>query len=168
MVHPPATVRALWRVLDDESKVAVGLGLLAGLRASETFAADASWVHGDELHVPVRKTGEWNRTWLVETLRDILPATGPLVTASRNQVGHRLRKAAAKIGIDPPNIGPGAFRHHCASYAADAGYSTEQIRLVLSHQTGTMTDRYIHSQSIKTKREILTTVERVVFTDTHQ
>ena len=163
-VHPPEMVHKIWSLVTPPVRVAVGLCLLAGLRASEAFAADASWVHGSELYVPVRKTSEWNRTWLVKTLRDLLPDDGPLVSCAAITVRRQLYAASMELGIMPPYWGPGVFRHYCASYAADAGFSPEQIRLVLAHQTGTVTDRYIRSQSIKTKRKILEAVERSVFT----
>jgi integrase len=167
VVRPPDVVRKLWAELTGPAKVAVALCLFAGLRRSEAFAADASWVQGSELRVVVRKTAEHNRTHLVKTLRAILPKRGRLVAATEGQVCRAIATASKRAGIKPPYTGPGVFRHHCASYAADAGYSPEQIRLVLAHQTGTVTDRYIHSQSIKLKRKILEAVEKTVFTKAH-
>lgn len=162
-VHPPATVARLWRDLDDPARVAVGLCLLAGLRASEAFSAEASWVRVDdgELWVPIRKVGAWNRTALVPTLAAILPSDGPLVRTSEAQVRYTLEEASKRLGVSPTWKGPGAFRHHCATWAVEAGASRDQVREVLSHQAGTVTDRYIHSQAVKVKRTVLEMVERV-------
>ncbi len=72
-----------------------------------------------------------------------------------------LRKASEALGIDPPYSGPGAFRHHCSTWAVDEGCDRAQVREVLSHSLGTVTDRYVHSQAITIKRRVLEKVEGV-------
>ena len=162
MVQAPAVVALLWRELSPPARAAVGLCLLAGMRASEATAAEASWVHGEELWVPVRKTGGWNRTALVATLAAARPRERKLVTVDDAPLRYELEKVSKRHGITPPYRGPGAFRHHCATWAVDAGCTRDQVREVLSHQGGTVTDRYVHSQAVAIKRRVLETVEGVL------
>ena len=164
MVRTPREVGALWIELPLPARQAVGLCLLAGLRAEEAFRAESGWLRrrDREIWAPIVKTGEWNRTALVDTLADILPTEGPLVTASRNTVKDMLVRASARVGLSPAYSGPGAFRHHCATWAIDAGYTEADVKLILSHATGSVTARYIHSQSIGRKRAILETVEKLL------
>lgn len=163
-VQPVAVVRALWPLLQPETRVAVGLCLLAGVRAAECFRATAEWVHGDELHVEIQKAeGGVNRTHLVKTLREILPTTGQLVTATPNAIRHDLEAASEKLSINPPYTGPGAFRHHCATYIVECGFTLEDVRLVLGHRQGGVTGRYVHSQRIEKKKIVLEAVEAYVF-----
>jgi integrase len=167
-VLPASRVAVLWRHLDgNPAQVAVGLCLLAGLRASEAAAATADWVQGDELHVRVRKTGTANRTAIVPTLGAILPKEGKLVQASENEVCQALRTASRLAGITPAYTGPGAFRHHCATWAHEAGYTQEQVALLLAHKRPGVTGRYLHAQAIGLKREILLRVERTLTDSLH-
>ncbi len=162
-VQPPADVRKLWHALSSPAQCAVGLCLFAGFRAEEVWRAHVSWVHGDEIDCEMEKSGgETNRTWLVETMRDILPARGKLVTKSEAAIRYELEKASTEFGITPTYKGPGAFRGHCSTYAADLGFPRDEIKLVLGHQFGDVTDRYIHSQQIEKKRKLLEAVERHV------
>jgi hypothetical protein len=163
-VQPPGDVRKLWHALTQPVQCAVGLCLFAGFRAEEVWRAHASWIHGDEIDCEMEKSGgDTNRTWLVGTLRDILPARGKLVTKSESAIRYELERESAKLDITPPYMGPGAFRGHCSTYAADLGFPRDEIKLVLGHQFGDVTDRYIHSQQIEKKRKLLEAVERHVF-----
>jgi hypothetical protein len=163
-VHPPAVVRGLWDRLSTPTRCAVGLCLFAGFRAEEVLRAHASWVHGEEIDCEMEKSGgDTNRTWLVKTMRDILPKRGNLVTVSKNVIRHELEDLSIELKIDPPYRGPGSFRGHCSTYAADLGFARDEIKLVLGHQFGDVTDRYIHSQQIAKKRKLLEAVEKHVF-----
>lgn len=163
-VHPVDTVRRVWEELSTEARCAVGLCLLAGFRAEEVFRAEASWVHGNEIDCEIEKSGgETNRTWLVETLRDILPKKGKLITKSQSAIRYEIEAVSKRLKIVPPYLGPGAFRGHCSTYATDLGFSREECKLVLGHQFGDVTDRYIHSQQIEKKRKLLEAVEKYVF-----
>jgi integrase len=163
-VHPPSDVAGLWHTLTSPARCAVGLCLLTGMRAEEVWRADASWVHGDEIDTEIEKSGgETNRTWLVKTLRDILPKRGPLVTVAQGVIRHEIKRNSKMLKIDPPFGGPGVFRHHCATYATDLGIPRDHVKLVLGHQFGDVTDRYLHSQEIEKKRQVLEAVERHVF-----
>jgi len=161
-VRPPEEVARLWVLLEGPTQVAVGLCLFAGMRASEAMAATVSWCQWRlrELRIPVRKTGTLNRTALVDTLAELLPREGRLVQASENQVCHALRQASAKAGIEPEYSGPGAFRHHCATWAHELGYTSDQVALVLAHRQQGVTARYLHAQAVSLKREILEAVEQ--------
>jgi len=162
-VHPVETVRALWERLSKPTKCAVGLCLFAGFRAEEVWRADASWIHGSEIDCEIEKSGgETNRTWLVETLREILPKSGKLVRKSEPAIRYELEKLSKDLKITPPYLGPGAFRGHCSTYATDLGFSREECKLVLGHQFGDVTDRYIHSQQIEKKKKLLEAVEKYV------
>lgn len=162
-VHPVETVSALWRGLSRPTKCAVGLCLFAGFRAEEVWRADASWVHGSEIDCEIEKSGgETNRTWLVKTLCDILPKTGKLVRKSESAVRYELEAASKALKITPPYLGPGAFRGHCSTYATELGFSRDECKLVLGHQFGDVTDRYIHSQQIEKKKKVLEAVEKYV------
>jgi len=162
-VHPPETVAKLWHELTRPTQIAMGLCLLAGLRAEDTKRADASMVKDRVLALPRTKTGAFT-TWLVDTLVDILPKSGKLVTKTDVAVRYELEKTSKALGIDPPILGPGVFRHHCATYAADNGaWSDSDIKAVLGHGKGDVTTRYRRSDQIPLKREILECVERVAF-----
>jgi integrase len=162
-VHQVETVQKLWSRLSRPTRCAVGLCLFAGFRAEEVWRAEASWVHGDEIDCEIEKSGgETNRTWLVKTLRDILPKTGKLVRKSESAIRYELEAASKALGIIPPYLGPGAFRGHCSTYATELGYSREECKLVLGHQFGDVTDRYIHSQQIEKKKKVLEAVEKYV------
>ena len=69
------------------------------------------------------------------------------------------------MGIDPTYKGPGAFRGHCSTYATDLGFSRDDVKLVIGHQYGDATDRYIHSQQIEKKKKVLEAVEKLVLKD---
>lgn len=161
-VHSPAQLRTLWDTLSPPARVPLGLCLLAGLRASEAMAAVPAWrVGDDELEVRVRKTEGWNRTWLCPTLREALAAAPLPVAVDLNALQRELVAGSRTAGITPPLTGPGAGRHHCATWAVDAGCTRDQVREVLSHASGSVTDRYVHSHAIATKRRVLEAVERV-------
>lgn len=163
-VQPVEVVRAIWPTLSRETQCAVGLCLLAGMRAAEAYRAEASWVAGEILTNLMHKSeGDTNRTYLVATLRDILPADGPLVAKPERAVQYELTKASAALKIVPLYNGPGAFRHHCSTYAVELGFTLEDVRLVLGHQQGGVTDRYIHSQRIQKKKSVLEAVEEFIF-----
>jgi len=163
-VQPPTVVSELWHTLSSPAQCAVGLCLFAGFRAEEVWRANASWIHGEEIDCEMEKSGgDTNRTWLVETLRGVLPKRGKLVTKPEAAIRYELEKASTDLGITPTYKGPGAFRGHCSTYAADLGFSRDEIKLVLGHQFGDVTDRYIHSQQIEKKRKLLEAVEKCVF-----
>ena len=162
-VHPPEVVRAIWPRLSRPTQCAVGLCLFAAFRAAEVQRATAAWVHGNEIDCEIEKSGgDQNRTWLVGTLRDILPKRGKLVTKRKPQIEWELLSLSRELGIDPPYRGPGAFRHHCSTYAIDLGYPRDHVKLVLGHRFGDVTDRYLHSQQIEKKRRTLEAVESLV------
>ena len=163
-VHPVEQIRAVILEASEPVFCAVGLCLFAGMRAAEAWRADASWVRGEHIAVEMLKAGgEVNVTYLVEPLRDRLPKSGPLVTASEWQVGYELEKLSKKHGISPALRGPGIFRHHCATYAAELGFTREDRKLVLGHRFGDVTDRYVHSQEIGRKKKVLEAVAGYVF-----
>lgn len=162
-VQPVEAVRALWGALPARAKPAMGLCLLAGIRAAEAYRATSDWVHGRELHVENRKNQDTNRTWIVDTLHEVLPAEGPLVAERPSKIEGLLRYYSHQVELERPYTGPGAFRHHCATYIIDLGYTTDDVRLILGHTHGGVTDRYLHSQQIARKREILEALERYVF-----
>lgn len=161
MVRTPEEVARFWALLDSDARAAVGLCLLAGLRASEALAGTAAWLRREqgEIYVPLRKTGGWNRTALVPLLAEVLPAAGPLVRRTKSALAAVLRRASVAAGLDPPYTGPGAMRHHCATWAHELGYTRDQIALVLGHGRPGATGRYLHTQAVGLKREILTAVE---------
>jgi integrase len=162
-VLPPEVVREILQNVPEPVLCAVGLCLFAGMRAEEVWRADASWVHGDEIDVAMHKSGgDTNRTWLVETLRNVLPKKGPLVARHKWSVTYEMTKVSEKLDIEPRLYGPGIFRHCCATYATELGFPRDNIKLVLGHQFGDVTDRYLHSQQIAKKRAILEAVERYI------
>jgi len=164
LVRTPDEIALLWFHLSREARAGVGLCLLAGLRAAETYRADATWCRWKqkELWVPITKTNTWNRTALTDTLSKLLPRSGPLLTLTENQLRTQLIHASKSAGIHPPYQGPGAFRHHAATWAIDSGHTKEHVKLILSHASGSVTDRYIHTQSITQKRKVLQTVETLL------
>lgn len=156
-VYAVEQVRAFWHALEPDFRSAVGLSLFAGIRAAEVWRASAEWVHGRELHVELRKTGDSNRTWIVDTLAEVLPVTGLLAPHGLEPTRRAIQRAAKVVGIDVS--GPGHFRHHCATYATDLGFSRDAVKLVLGHRFGDVTSQYIHSQQLTAKRTLLEAVE---------
>jgi hypothetical protein len=63
------------------------------------------------------------------------------------------------IGLEPSIQGPGVFRHCAATWLAELGYGRDDLRLILSHAHGDVTDRYRHGQAIGRKREMLRKLE---------
>jgi integrase len=53
------------------------------------------------------------------------------------------------------------MRHHCATWAVDGGYTRDQVALVLGHARPGATTRYVHSQAVAVKSEVLEYVESV-------
>lgn len=158
-VYPVELVRNLVSAASEPVFCAVGLCLFAGMRAAEAWRAEAGWVRDDLIEIQVLKAGgDVNVTYLVPALRERLPRAGPLVTANEAAVRYELEKLSKKVGISPPVLGPGIFRHHCATYAAELGFTREDRKLVLGHRFGDVTDRYVHSQEIGRKRKVLEAV----------
>jgi integrase len=163
-VYTVNLVRELLQGLSGPSACAVGLCLLAGIRAAEAWRAEASWVRGEHLDVYVRKNGgDVNTTYLVPTLRAMLPASGKLVRKHEAAVRYEIEQVSKRVGFNPPVKGPGAFRHACATYASELGCSRDDIKLVLGHRYGDVTDRYLHSQQVERKRAVLERVEGYVW-----
>jgi integrase len=161
-VHPPEVVRKLWDSLSQPSRCAVGLTLLCALRAEDAWRAEASWVNGRVLTLPYTKTGAFS-TWIVDTLFDVLPKKGPLVTLTSSGVRMELERVSKRLKISPPYRGVGSFRHHSATFAIDhCGYHHEDVKAILGHGK-TITDRYKRTEQIPLKRKLLEDVERVVF-----
>lgn len=162
-VRTPAEVARLWLELEPEVLPAVGLCLLAGLRASEAYAATSEWLRREEgeLLVRLRKTGGWNRTALVGMLAEVLPGEGPLVTLGEGQVRAALARGCRRAGLSPAYAGVGAFRHHCGTWAHELGHSREEVGLVLGHSRPGATGRYLHSQAVVAKRRVLEAVEEL-------
>jgi integrase len=162
-VYPPEVVRELLQRLPESSLRAVSLCLFVGMRAEEVWRADTSWIHDNEIEVAMQKSGgDTNRTWLVESVRKLLPADGKLIEGPWHATAHEIRRTSAELGFAPPIYGPGIFRHHCSTYGIELGFPRDQVKLVLGHQFGDVTDRYIHSQQITKKREVLEAVEGYV------
>jgi integrase len=141
----------------------MGLCLLAGWRAQEALRARADWCdwRARELYLPEEGTKEHepNRTAMVATLARILPRKGRLVAATKGQVTAQFKRASAAIGLEPSIQGPGIFRHCAATWLAELGYGRDDLRLILSHAHGDVTDRYRHGQAIGRKREMLRKLE---------
>lgn len=166
LVRSPEEVGSLWVRLSPETQAAVALGLFAGMRASEVYRADASWLRRDqrEIWIPVRKRRDPMKTALVDTLAELLPELGPLVTVRKGVVDYELQSACATCGLSPPYRGPGAFRHHCATWGVEYSggrFTVEDARMVLGHHQAGATARYVHSQQVERKRQFLEVVERI-------
>lgn len=175
MVHSMDEIARLWLATPLWARPAIGLGLFAGMRAETALRATADWVNrqSQQIYIPgdAMKKGRPQRMWLCKTLLEVLPESGRLIQPPnrqsssltneqvRNAVMRVLRKASKDIGLEPPIMGHGVFRHHCATFLADLGIDINLIRLVLSHAYGTVTDRYIQTQCITAKREAVEALE---------
>jgi len=165
----PQEVRALWGYLPLEVRVVSGLCLFAGLRASEAFRVQQSWINrGDKiLEVLTRKRRDTLRTALVDTLADLLPESGPVVRVDEYECDRALQKASQAVGIKPPFRGPGIFRHHCGTWGidySDGKFNKTHAMMVLGHQTGGVTGRYLDTQLVTQKRQFLEAVESAFLT----
>lgn len=153
----------LWLQLEPSARAAMGLCLLAGWRAQEALRATAAWCdwRARELYLPEEGTKERepNRTAMVATLAKVLPRKGRLVAATKGQVTAAFKRASAAIGLHPSIQGPGLFRHCAATWLTELGFGRDDLRLILSHAHGDVTDRYRHSQVIGRKREMLRKLE---------
>ena len=166
LVRSPGEVGRVWVRLSPETQAAVALALLAGMRASEVYRADAEWLRRDqrEIWIPVRKRRDPMKTALVDTLAGLLPAGGKLVQARKGVVDYELHSASVACGLAPPYRGPGAFRHHCATWGVEYGggqFTVADARMVLGHHQAGATARYVHSQQVERKRQFLEVVEKV-------
>jgi integrase len=177
-VYSPDVIRRLWSELSDELRLAVGLCLFTGMRGEEAYKAEHSWVDGDELRIPrdATKVGPGGKTYLVPTLRELIPAGRPLreklITLTENQIRDALYHACRTIDLMvlnkkdelvPAIKGVGLFRHHCVTYADENGWSEQDTQQVTRHTTGSQTGRYRHSHSILLKKRMLLDVEAHVF-----
>src|SRR5664280_132906 len=162
--YTPEEIARLWPAIrSEQARLAFALCLLAGMRGGEALAVQGSWVRrsDSELWVEVHKTRTRNRTALVKTLADMVPVDveGRVVKLSKSVIGRYLQRASREVGLDPPIGGHGSGRHHCASWAADLGFTRPEIALVLGNVLGGATAHYIHSQSVSIKRRVLEAVE---------
>lgn len=168
LVRSPEEVGRVWVCLSPQAQAAVALALLAGMRASEVYRADAEWLRRDqrEIWIPVRKRRDPMKTALVFTLSELLKDvnSGPLVTVRKGVVDYELQSACATCRLSPPYRGPGAFRHHCATWGVEYGggqFTVADARMVLGHHQAGATARYVHSQQVERKRQFLEVVERI-------
>jgi len=166
LVRTPGEVGSLWVRLRPQTRAAVALALLAGMRASEVYRADASWLRREqrEIWIPVRKRSDPMKTALLDTLEGLLPEAGPLVTATKGQIDYDLQAACVAVGLSPPYRGPGAFRHHCATWGveySEGRFTVADARLILGHHQAGATARYVHSQQVERKRQFLELVETI-------
>ena len=153
----------LWLRLEPPARAAMGLCLLAGWRAQEALRATAAWCdwRARELYLPEEGTKERepNRTAMVGSLAKVLPRKGRLVAATKGQVTAAFKRASRRAGLEPAIQGPGVFRHCASTWLSELGYGRDDLRLILSHAHGDVTDRYRHSQMIGRKREMLRKLE---------
>jgi len=152
--------------LSPETQAAVALALLAGMRASEVYRADAEWLRRDqrEIWIPVRKRRDPMKTALVDTLAALLPAGGKLVTVRKGVVDYEMHSASIACGLSPPYRGPGP----CGTTARRGGveygggqFTVADARMVLGHHSSGSTCGTFHSQQVERKRQFLEVVERI-------
>jgi integrase len=153
----------LWLVLEPPAKAAMGLCLLAGMRASEACRARAEWCdwRARELYLPEEGTKERepNRTAMVASLAKVLPRRGRLVPCTKSQLAAAFRRGFAAAGMETGVQGPGVFRHAAATWLTEVGFGRDDVRLILSHAHGDITARYLHGQMIARKRTMLRALE---------
>ena len=167
MAPPPAVVARLWKELQGPYRIALGLCLLTGMRASEALRATADDVDRDRatLRMSGRKTNDSHTVALCPTLVALIPQHGKLVAAEESAVRSAFVRASERAGIKPVWSGPGLGRHCFATYAVGyGGYYTEQVADALGHaRPGIATLRYVHAQAIEPLlRPMSACVERVL------
>lgn len=168
-VPQPEEVARLWLALGQHpARAALGLCLLAGLRASEAMRARAEWYDRERqvLVLPGRatKTGRSRELPVVATLAALIPDRGPIVQASELAVRDAFRRASAKAGL-PEWSGPGLGRHAFATWCvAFGGRVLEQVADALGHsRPGLPTARYVHAVALQPMlRPMAELVERLL------
>ena len=144
-----------------DARLAMRLMLRCGLRVSEALQVRPSQLRFDRsppiISLPADIVGNKAKTAreipipedLVEILRD--RASGetkarnrPLVELSRQAVGQGMKKAAAKVGIQPSRVHPHAFRHTYGRHCILRGVPVNVLQKWLGHSSLAMTMQYVY------------------------
>jgi len=165
-VPEPEEMARLWHELRGPARVAVGLCLFTGMRASEAMRAhtrDLS-LRDKVLLLRERKTNDEHVVPVVDTLAALLPLSGSLVAATEAAVRSALVRASARAGTrtwSGPGLGRATFSTWAVRYG---GFTQEQVADALGHRTsGTATPGYIRAQAVEpVRRPMAQLVERVL------
>jgi integrase len=166
---PDEDVARLYLSLADQPDAQRGylLALLTGMRASEVLATRWSQVDLKErrLLVRVEKTGTQNWTAIVDTLAAALKPVGRpeelVVPVHLQALRSMLERRSRTLGLSARWYGYGLLRHVAATWSHEAGYTVEQVGLLLAHRRPGVTQaHYIHAVSVKLKGKMLRAVEK--------
>jgi len=142
----------------EDVQTAILLALLTGMRAGDVFRASPRWRTDNLLAVEMSKRhGLVNVLPIIPTLKTRLDTlSSPLyVTSSKDAVKMALQRGEGTWS------GVGHLRRVCATWASQAGFSEEDIGLVLGDAGATVARRhYIDDEGIKRKRRVLKAVEK--------